>query len=120
MIEPYRAWAVQIATERGVDLRGSVHTLLKRFCTLPSIRCLSCTIEMELSYMRVRETKPSLVWEISPASGFSTLVLLHALLANEKEGHLGVLHSFDVLSNAAKHIRKEDTGGTIATHALQL
>ena len=72
----------------------ALHTVLTRFCALPSAPlCLSCTIELELSYMRLRDTKPAVVWEISPASGFSTLMLLHALHENGKEGAPGRLHS---------------------------
>ena len=51
--------------------------------------------------MRLREFKPRVVWEISPAHGFSTLVILHALAANDNNA---TLHSFDVLSHSLSHI----------------
>ena len=77
----------------GAELR-ELHQVLHDFCAVPKTACLSCTVELELSYMRLRETNPSVVWEISPASGFMTLTILHALSAN---GNNASLHSFDVL-----------------------
>jgi hypothetical protein len=44
-----------------------------------SVRCQSCTVEMELSYLRLRATKPRVVWEISPMHGYTTLMILSAL-----------------------------------------
>jgi len=49
-------------------------------------------IEGELLYMLVRETHPTIVFEISPDCGWSTNYLLAALTEN---GH-GLLHSFEI------------------------
>lgn len=44
-------------------------------------------IEMSITYLRLRETQPSSVWECSPAEGWSSLFILQALEDNRK-GHL--------------------------------
>jgi hypothetical protein len=62
-----------------------------------SKRCLSQDIEMEVSYLRLRNMKPKTVWEISPSQGFSTIWILHALKMNNNGA---VLHSFDRLNLA--------------------
>ena len=61
--------------------------------------CPSCTLEMELTYMRLRQTRPRVVWEISPMHGFSTLMILLAL---EKNNNSARLHSFD----RHEHVRR--------------
>lgn len=48
-------------------------------------------VEGEVAYLLVRELKPDIVFEISPAAGWSTNYLLAALTANQN----GVLHSFE-------------------------
>jgi len=50
-------------------------------------------VEGELVYMLIRETRPEVVFEISPHAGWSTNYLLGALTANDK----GILHSFEIL-----------------------
>mmetsp|Transcript_41703 Transcript_41703/g.109986 ORF Transcript_41703/g.109986 Transcript_41703/m.109986 type:complete len:293 (-) Transcript_41703:423-1301(-) len=86
----------------GAELKA-LHSTLNEFCK-QRVVCLSCTLELELSYMRLRELKPRVVWEISPADGFSTLVILHALAAN---GNNASLHSFDVFSSSQRWITTE-------------
>ena len=53
--------------------------------------CMSDQLEIEMAYMRVREAKPRVLFEISAAKGYSTLWLLHALAMNGN----GKLYSFD-------------------------
>lgn len=48
--------------------------------------------ESELLYLLIRETKPSVVVEISPCHGYSTNYILAALTANGK----GKLHSYEI------------------------
>ena len=50
-------------------------------------------VDGELLYILVRETKPKIVFEISPNAGWSTNYMLAALTKNNS----GTLHSFDVL-----------------------
>lgn len=50
-------------------------------------------VEGELLYLMVRETRPSLVVEISPNAGWSTNYILAALSHNAH----GVLHSFEII-----------------------
>lgn len=85
-----------------------LHRLLRAFCKPPRANawqrrpaCLSCTLELELSYVRLRTTQPQLVWEISPKHGFSTLVILSALHRNNNSAHL---HSFDIESGASTYV----------------
>ena len=49
--------------------------------------------EGEIAYMLIREQKPNLVYEISPAAGYSSNYLLSALTKNNS----GELHSFELL-----------------------
>ena len=75
-----------------------LHRMLTVFCKTrgwngASPQCLSCDAELELTYMRLREVRPQLVWEISAATGGSTIVILHALAKNNNSA---VLHTFDV------------------------
>jgi predicted O-methyltransferase YrrM len=53
-------------------------------------------IEAEITYLRIRETKPASVVEIGALHGWSTSWILHALRDNDS-GHL---YSFDVIENA--------------------
>jgi hypothetical protein len=94
----------------GPELRA-LHKTLHAFCEPKGTLCLSCTLELELSYMRLRETKPRVIWEISPASGFSTQVILHALAANANNA---TLHSFDILDRALRHSLSPSKNPTLA------
>lgn len=87
----------------GAELKA-LHRTMNAYCVKP-VKCFSCTLEMELSYMRLRELKPRVVWEISPADGFSTVVILHALAANSNNA---TLHSFDLLSASYKFLVGRD------------
>ncbi len=63
-------------------------------------------IEGEIVYMLLRERQPDVVFEISPASGWSTNYILGALTANRR----GVVHSFEIRDSvrgrpAEAHIR---------------
>ncbi|PIQ86845.1 MAG: hypothetical protein COV74_03165 [Candidatus Omnitrophica bacterium CG11_big_fil_rev_8_21_14_0_20_45_26] len=49
--------------------------------------------EGEMLYLAIRELKPEIVFEISPAAGWSTNYILGALTRNQK----GVVHSFELL-----------------------
>lgn len=51
-------------------------------------------IEMAISYLRIRATKPKAVWECAPADGWSSLFILQALRDNEE----GELFSFGLES----------------------
>ena len=86
-----------------------LHKLLRAHCQRPSKdgvkpRCLSCTLEVELSYMRLRETRPRIVWEISPMHGFTSLMILSALQKNNNSAHL---HSFDRHIEAKQFLTNE-------------
>jgi hypothetical protein len=59
-----------------------------------------CELEAEITYLRIRETKPSVVVEISPASGWSTSWILHALKDNGK----GKLYSYDLVNDSTRVI----------------
>lgn len=86
----------------------AVKEKLRQFCqqTISGKRpsCLSDDLEMEVSYFRLRAFRPKLVWEISPADGFSTLMILSALADN---GDGGKLVSFDVRSSAESFVPAE-------------
>lgn len=87
----------------------AVKDKLTQFCQQTSSTgkrpsCLSDDLEMEMSYFRLRAFRPKLVWEISPADGFSTLMILSALADN---GDGGKLVSFDVRNSAESFVPAE-------------
>ena len=67
---------------------NEMHFKADAYCDQDGVSCLSDSIEMELSYMRIRHFKPKLVWEISPSHGYSTLWLAEALLKNNNGARL--------------------------------
>lgn len=69
-----------------------------------SSRCFAQDIEMEVTYLRLRYLKPRVVWEISPAQGYSSVWILHALKVNDNGA---VLHSFDRTADAEKNVPPE-------------
>ena len=83
-----------------------LHQTLNAFCN-PQVpgaevpRCMSCTLEIELSYLRLRTTRPRVVWEISPLHGFTTMMILTALHLNNNSARL---HSFDRHGGALVHV----------------
>jgi len=62
--------------------------------------CLTGDMESEVLYLRIRHYRPSNVFEVSSALGYSTMWILAALNDN---GH-GVLHSFDVYETPFPHV----------------
>ena len=62
--------------------------------------CLSDQLEVEMSYMRVREAQPHVLYEISPSYGYSTLWISQAMRRN---GH-GKIYSFDVHNSAPTYL----------------
>lgn len=82
----------------AAELR-TLHTLLAAFCK--GRGCASDDMELEISYMRLRESKPDMTWEISPHQGYSTIVLLSALKANGR----GRLVSFDVKDDCTNNMK---------------
>jgi hypothetical protein len=67
--------------------------------------CLTDDIEIEISYLRIRASKPKVVWEVSPHTGCSTMVILSALIDNGG----GILHSFDIKDKVTMNIPKDLT-----------
>jgi len=63
-------------------------------------------MEAEITYLRIRESKPQSVVEISPASGWSTSWILHAL----KDNGSGTLYSFDLVDDCLKVIPSSLSG----------
>jgi predicted O-methyltransferase YrrM len=57
-------------------------------------------IEAEITYMRLRESKPDTVVEISPCKGWSTTWVLCALRDNGR----GKLYSYDLIDDSKKNI----------------
>lgn len=86
------------------ELRA-LHSTLASFCSTPEggnpPRCMSCTLEIELSYLRLRMAKPRVVWEISPLHGFTTVMILSALHHNNNSARL---HSFDRHAGAKVYV----------------
>mmetsp|Transcript_34360 Transcript_34360/g.75164 ORF Transcript_34360/g.75164 Transcript_34360/m.75164 type:complete len:359 (-) Transcript_34360:156-1232(-) len=78
------------------DELNAVRTDITKWCAKIG-SCISTYIEMEITYMRIRETKPRVMVEACPNHGFSTRWILAALNANGA-GHL---HSFDVMKQPA-------------------
>lgn len=71
-----------------------------------------CDLEAEITYLRIRKYKPKVVVEISPASGWSTSWILHAL----KDNGEGVLHSYDLVDDSLRIIPKELSDGRWVFH----
>ncbi|KAJ3342710.1 hypothetical protein HDU93_001282 [Gonapodya sp. JEL0774] len=63
--------------------------------------CISDDIELEVGYLRIREAKPKVVWEISPADGFSTFWIISALKSNANGA---ILYSFDLANDPTQHL----------------
>ena len=76
------------------ELRQLAHCLRKQYHTMQhrGYRTAFSDVEGEIMYMLIRETQPDIVFEVSPAAGWSTNYILAALTANEN----GVLHSFEL------------------------
>ena len=95
---------IELAEWGYVALREELQRLgdlMKSFCSQSGVACLQDAVEIEVTYMRLRYVKPKVVWEISPSHGFSTLVILSALLANENGA---MLYSFDVQDISTKYL----------------
>jgi predicted O-methyltransferase YrrM len=60
-------------------------------------------LEAEITYLRIRQCKPASVVEISPASGWSTSWILHAL----KDNGAGTLYSYDLVDDSVRTVPKE-------------
>ena len=94
-----------------------LHQTLNAFCN-PQVpgaevpRCMSCTLEIELSYLRLRTTRPRVVWEISPLHGFTTMMILTALHLNNNSARL---HSFDRHGGALVHVIRRPTMKHVTT-----
>lgn len=89
------------------ELKDLVRTL-KDFCgddnssgsgSLP-LKCMMDDLEVEILYFSIRKLRPNVVWEISPAHGYSTTAILMAL---ERNGH-GMLYSFDVMDSSRQNV----------------
>jgi predicted O-methyltransferase YrrM len=78
------------------ELRQVAHCLRRQFHTMQRLGhgATFGDVEGELVYMLLRETRPEVVFEISPHAGWSTNYILASLTANGK----GTLHSFDILT----------------------
>lgn len=62
-----------------------------------------CDLDAEITYLRIRERKPSTVIEISPGSGWSTSWILHAL----KDNGNGLLYSYDLVDDSTRVIPRQ-------------
>ena len=69
------------------------------FSDLP-LKCMIDDLEIEMLYFSIRLLKPKVVWEISPAHGFSTTAILNAL---EENGE-GTLYSFDIIDSSLANV----------------
>lgn len=83
----------------GHELK-SIHGKAKEYCSQDGIQCLSDTLEIELTYLRIRSLKPKTIWEISPSHGYSTLWICEAVAKNANNG---VVLSFDIEDRIGKH-----------------
>jgi predicted O-methyltransferase YrrM len=63
--------------------------------------------EAEITYLKIRESRPESVIEISPASGWSTSWILHALNDNQK----GKLYSYDLVDDSTKLVPRRWSKG---------
>jgi predicted O-methyltransferase YrrM len=82
----YRKYADELYS-LGHTLREQYHDLLSR-----GFRATFGDVEGELLYMLLRETRPEVVFEISPDCGWSTNYILAALTRNRT----GTVHSFEL------------------------
>lgn len=82
----------------GADLER-VRARVRSFC-LAKAKCYSEEVELELAYLRIRATRPRVVYEISPYYGYSSLWLLSAV----KDNGEGRVISFDVVDYSVENI----------------
>ena len=104
----FRSVTTSYSSTVALEELKSLIATLKEFCgadnysgsgSLP-LKCMMDDLEVELLYFTIRTYKPSVVWEISPAHGYSTTVILTALNMNGQ----GTLYSFDVMDSSKKHV----------------
>ncbi len=60
-------------------------------------------IEAEITYLRLRDTTPETVVEISPCGGWSTTWILQSLKDNKR----GILYSYDMIDRAPRNIPRD-------------
>ena len=71
---------------------------LKKTSVVNLCHAKMCVEESELLYLRIRESRPESVIEVGPACGWSSLVILTALVHNK----YGKLYSFDIEMKAPR------------------
>ncbi len=86
--------AVELYEKYDEELRRLAYCLRRQYHRMQHRGYITAfsDVEGEFMYMLIRETQPDTVFEISPASGWSTNYILAALTTNEK----GVVHSFEL------------------------
>lgn len=89
--------------ERLREVRAAQRGLLRR---TPGMRAQLDDIEAEITYLLLRETRPTTVVEIGSLHGWSTSWLLRALADNDH----GTLHTFDRIDNARRNVPAELAG----------
>jgi predicted O-methyltransferase YrrM len=87
--EKYRDDLMRVHQEQLAFFQGRYRTGL-----FPQL----CDLEAEMTYLRIRAITPSTVVEISPASGWSTTWILHAL----KDNGSGTLYSYDLVDDCIR------------------
>ena len=87
----YRKYADDLAAVRDEQRRR-----------LPGIRAQLDDVEAELTYLRLRELRPSTVVEIGTFHGWSTTWLLSAL----RDNGVGRLLSYDVVDHVVRSVPK--------------
>ncbi len=79
------------------------HFALRKIANYPTVtrnRPATCDIELEILYMRLRETKPKMVIDLGCGVGWATVWILKALKMNDK-GHC---FSYDLIDPAIENI----------------
>ena len=92
---------------RDADPKAKLAALLRktrwRLARGGSLKPQLDDLEAEITYLRLRESKPESVVEISPCGGWSTTYILSALRDNGK----GKLYSYDLVDLATRNVPKE-------------
>lgn len=103
-------WLEELYQKYGKELEDLSETVNTAYGRMRSrgFRGIFGDVEAELLYCLVRETRPSLVYEISPHAGYSTNYLLSALSANGSGEAVG----FEILPE----IRGEPTEKVISSN----
>ena len=108
----YEQYAADLIRVRQLAARFCANATDQQKNTPHLHHCLTGDMESEVLYLRLRHFRPTNVFEVSSALGYSTMWILAAL---EDNGH-GTLHSFDLFETPFPHVLGDSHRGRWEFH----